>query len=103
MAIAAGGVAFFYLCRLAVFLIEGPDGPVFATYFGSAVTTMVTMVLLVVVSFSMAGAEHRAADAGAADGRHPGRAHRASQPRRLPGGGGRRAGTQQGCQQRTAR
>lgn len=55
MAIAAGGVAFFYLCRLAVFLIEGPDGPVFATYFGSAVTTMVTMVLLVVVSFSMAG------------------------------------------------
>jgi diguanylate cyclase (GGDEF)-like protein len=55
MAIAAGGVAFFYTCRLVVFLIQGPDGPVFATFFGSAVTTMVTMVLLVVVSFSMAG------------------------------------------------
>ncbi|WP_353710854.1 GGDEF domain-containing protein [Arthrobacter sp. K5] len=55
MAIAAGGVAVFYFCRLVVFLIEGPSGPVFSTYFGSAVTTMVTMVLLVVVSFSMAG------------------------------------------------
>ncbi|MFE5837050.1 GGDEF domain-containing protein [Arthrobacter sp. NPDC056493] len=55
MAIAAGGVAFFYSCRLVVFLIQGPNGPVFTTYFGSAVTTMVTMVLLVVVSFSMAG------------------------------------------------
>jgi diguanylate cyclase (GGDEF)-like protein len=55
MAIAAGGVAVFYFCRLLVFLINGQDGAVFVTFFGSAVTTMVTMVLLVVVSFSMAG------------------------------------------------
>jgi diguanylate cyclase (GGDEF)-like protein len=55
MAIAAGGVAAFYFCRLIVFLADGQDGAVFVTFFGSAVTTMVTMVLLVVVSFSMAG------------------------------------------------
>lgn len=55
MAITAGGVAAFYFCRLVVFLFQGPDGPIFATYFGSAATTLVTMVLLVVVSFSMAG------------------------------------------------
>jgi len=55
MAIAAGGVAGFYFCRLIVFLVNGQDGAVFVTYFGSAVTTMVTMVLLAVVSFSMAG------------------------------------------------
>ena len=55
MAIAAGGVAVFYFCRLLAFLINGQDGAVFVTFFGSAVTTMVTMVLLVVVSFSMAG------------------------------------------------
>ena len=47
-------VAAFYLGRLVVFLAEGPAGPTFVTYFGSAVTTLVTMVLLVVVSFSMA-------------------------------------------------
>ena len=55
MAIAAGGVAAFYFCRLLAFLINGQDGAIFVTYFGSAATTMVTMVLLVVVSFSMAG------------------------------------------------
>jgi diguanylate cyclase (GGDEF)-like protein len=54
MALAAAGVAGYYFLRLAVFLTEGPDGPVFRTYFGSGVTTLVTMVLLVVVSFSMA-------------------------------------------------
>ncbi|TAP44910.1 GGDEF domain-containing protein [Arthrobacter sp. S39] len=54
MAAAAAGLSAFYLGRLVVFLLEGPNGPTFATYFGSAVTTLVTMVLLVVVSFSMA-------------------------------------------------
>ena len=54
MAAAAGGLSAFYLGRLVVFLLEGPEGPTFVTYFGSAVTTLVTMVLLVVVSFSMA-------------------------------------------------
>lgn len=54
MAMAAGGVAVFYLLRWAAFLVEGQSGPTFVTIFGSAVTTLVTMVLLVVVSFSMA-------------------------------------------------
>lgn len=55
MAIAAAGVSVFYLGRLIVFVAAGPDSPTFVTYFGSAVTTLVTMVLLAVVSFSMAG------------------------------------------------
>ncbi len=55
MAIAAGGVSLFYFARLVVFLIAGPFSPTFMTYFGSAITTLVTMVLLAVVSFSMAG------------------------------------------------
>ncbi|MBP1234023.1 diguanylate cyclase (GGDEF)-like protein [Arthrobacter sp. PvP102] len=54
LAIAAAFFAAYYFCRLVVYLAEGPDGRVFVTYFGSAVTTLVTMVLLVVVSFSMA-------------------------------------------------
>lgn len=54
MAAAAAGLSAFYFGRLVYFLLEGPKGPTFVTYFGSAVTTLVTMVLLVVVSFSMA-------------------------------------------------
>lgn len=54
MAVAAGGLSVFYFFRWLAFLVEGPNGPVFVTVFGSAVTTLVTMVLLVVVSFSMA-------------------------------------------------
>jgi diguanylate cyclase (GGDEF)-like protein len=54
MAVAAGGLSVFYLLRWGAFMLEGQDGPVFQSVFGSAVTTLVTMVLLVVVSFSMA-------------------------------------------------
>ena len=54
MATAAGGLALFYFLRWVAFLLEGQNGPTFTTIFGSAVTTMITMVLLVVVSFSMA-------------------------------------------------
>jgi len=54
MAAAAGGLSAFYFGRFVFFLLEGQDGPTFVTYFGSEVTTLVTMVLLVVVSFSMA-------------------------------------------------
>jgi diguanylate cyclase (GGDEF)-like protein len=54
MAVAAGGLSVFYFLRWLAFLAEGQNGPTFVTVFGSAVTTMVTMVLLVVVSFSMA-------------------------------------------------
>ena len=54
MAASAGGLAVFYFFRWVAFLLEGQHGPTFNTVFGSAVTTLVTMVLLVVVSFSMA-------------------------------------------------
>ncbi|MDQ0925570.1 diguanylate cyclase (GGDEF)-like protein [Pseudarthrobacter sp. W1I19] len=54
MAAAAGGLSAFYFLRWLAFLVEGQNGPTFVTVFGSAVTTMVTMLLLVVVSFSMA-------------------------------------------------
>lgn len=53
MAAAAAGMSVFYFGRTVAFLLEGQNGPTFVTYFGSAVTTLVTMVLLVVVSFSM--------------------------------------------------
>lgn len=53
LAAAAAGMSVFYFGRLVAFLLEGQNGPTFVTYFGSAVTTLVTMVLLVVVSFSM--------------------------------------------------
>lgn len=53
-AIAAGCVAAFYVGRLVAFIAEGPVGPTFVTYFGSSVTTLVTMVFLVVGSYSMA-------------------------------------------------
>jgi diguanylate cyclase (GGDEF)-like protein len=54
MAVAAGGLAVFYSFRWLAFMVEGQDGPIFVSVFGSAVTTLITMVLLVVVSFSMA-------------------------------------------------
>ena len=54
MAVAAGTVAVYYLGRCVTFIIDGPQGEVFRTVFGSAPTTLVTMMLLVVVSFSMA-------------------------------------------------
>jgi diguanylate cyclase (GGDEF)-like protein len=54
MAAAAAGLSAFYFGRLVAFLLDGPEGPTFVTFFGSAVTTLVTMVMLVVVSFSMA-------------------------------------------------
>lgn len=54
MAVSAGGLAVYYFFRWLAFVVEGQDGRIFVTVFGSAVTTLVTMVLLVVVSFSMA-------------------------------------------------
>lgn len=53
MAIAAASLSVYYFLRLLIYLIEGPDGPTFQAYFGSAITTGITMVLLVVASFSM--------------------------------------------------
>lgn len=53
LTLAAGILAAYYLCRWPVFLMEGPDGPNFRTYFSPAVTSVLTIVLLVTVSFSM--------------------------------------------------
>lgn len=51
---ASGLLSVFYLGRCIVFVALGPRDPVFVVFFGSSVTTLVTMVLLIAVSFSMA-------------------------------------------------
>ncbi|MBB6406077.1 diguanylate cyclase [Arthrobacter sp. AZCC_0090] len=53
LALAAGILAAFFFCRGVAYLVEGPDGPDFGTYLSSAATSVVTLVLLVTVSFSM--------------------------------------------------
>jgi diguanylate cyclase (GGDEF)-like protein len=58
LAVVSGLLAAYYFGRWLAFLAEGPTGPVFLTYFGSAPTTLLTMALLVVVSFSMAVLSH---------------------------------------------
>ncbi|MGM9471684.1 GGDEF domain-containing protein [Pseudarthrobacter sp. YS3] len=55
MAASSGLVSVFYLGRMIAFLADGPHGATFELFFGSSVTTIITMVLLVVVSFSMSG------------------------------------------------
>ncbi|WP_104179265.1 GGDEF domain-containing protein [Arthrobacter sp. B0490] len=54
LAVSSGFLAILYLARCLVFVVEGPDGRIFTTYFGSGITTLITMLLLVVVSFSAA-------------------------------------------------
>lgn len=52
--VLAAWVAFsYFLTRWVVYLIDGPDGDVFSTAVGSQTTTIVSLVFLVVVSFSM--------------------------------------------------
>lgn len=50
--------AVFYALRGAVFVAVGPDHPAFTYAFGSQATTLLTMVLLVVVTFSMSIVGH---------------------------------------------
>ncbi len=52
LAVAAGFLAALYLARCLAFVAGGEDGLVFTTYFGSEITTLLTMLLLVVVAFS---------------------------------------------------
>jgi diguanylate cyclase (GGDEF)-like protein len=54
LAVGSGILAVYYLGRLVAFVADGRDGPVFSSIFGSAATTIVTAVLLVVASFTMA-------------------------------------------------
>ncbi|MCB5273048.1 putative diguanylate cyclase AdrA [Arthrobacter sp. SO5] len=54
LAVVAGLLALFYLGRVAAFAAEGRDGAVFLAVFGSATTTLLSAVVLVVASFTMA-------------------------------------------------
>lgn len=54
LAVGTCFLAVYYLGRLVTFVAEGRDGPMFTSIFGSAATTIVTAVLLVVASFTMA-------------------------------------------------
>ncbi len=52
--LASGTLAAYYAIRLVVFLAAGPRSGIFTSWFGTPSTTLITLVLLVVVSFSMA-------------------------------------------------
>lgn len=54
LAVGAGILAVFYAGRLIAFLIDGPEGQVFTSVFGSASMTVFSIVTLVVASFTMA-------------------------------------------------
>jgi diguanylate cyclase (GGDEF)-like protein len=54
MTLGCGLVAAWYFARWVVFLAVGWRDPLFDDYFGSAPTTLLTTVLLVTVSYSMA-------------------------------------------------
>jgi diguanylate cyclase (GGDEF)-like protein len=50
---AATLICVYYLARWIVFIVDGAGGDVFSRYFGSSATTIVSLVFLVAVSFSM--------------------------------------------------
>ena len=52
--LTSGALATYYAARMVVFLAAGPRSDAFVMWFGTPSTTLITMVLLVVVSFSMA-------------------------------------------------
>ena len=54
LAVGAGLLAVFYLGRLVVFLLEGSEGTLFLTVFGSVPMTICSAVIMVVASFTMA-------------------------------------------------
>lgn len=58
LTLTSGLVAVFYLLRAIVFVAVGPDHIVFRGAFGSQVTTLLTLVLLIVVTFSMSEMSH---------------------------------------------
>jgi diguanylate cyclase (GGDEF)-like protein len=54
LAVAAGVLGLAYLARLGAYLAVGPHDPTFVRWFGTAPTTLLIIVTLVTVSFSMA-------------------------------------------------
>ena len=57
-ALVSGAMAAFYLGRAVTFIAVGPEHHVFQTFFGSQATTLLILVLLVVVTFSMSNLSH---------------------------------------------
>lgn len=53
MAVTSGIVALFYLVRCGAFILDGASGSIFRTFFGPDITTLLTITLLIVVSFSI--------------------------------------------------
>ncbi len=53
LSLAAGLLAAYYLGRWMVYAVEGPASHAFRTYFGPGPSALISMVLLVTVSFSM--------------------------------------------------
>ena len=53
LSLAAGLLAIYYLGRWVVYALEGPESATFRIYFGPAPSGLVSLVLLVTVSFSM--------------------------------------------------
>lgn len=58
LALISGLMSVFYLLRGAAFVVFGPTDVVFRTAFGSQATTLLTMVLLVIVTFGMSELSH---------------------------------------------
>lgn len=58
MAVASTAIGAFYAVRTGVFIAVGPQHPVFLAGFGSQATTLLTMILLVVVTFGMSALSH---------------------------------------------
>ncbi|WP_258069666.1 GGDEF domain-containing protein [Arthrobacter sp. SX1312] len=54
LGVASGLLGLYYFGRWITFLVAGPDSYAFTTYFGTVPTTMFTIVLLLIVSFTMA-------------------------------------------------
>lgn len=50
---AAGALVLYFFARGVVYSIDGPQGQVFQTYFSPALTCLLLMWLLIIVSFSM--------------------------------------------------
>lgn len=54
LAVAAGGSGLYYFGRWIAFLAQGVDGDIFNQYFGSVPTTILNLIFMSMVSFSMA-------------------------------------------------
>jgi hypothetical protein len=51
--LSSAALAAFYAGRFISFVLDGQDGPIFTSWFGSPVTALITLVLLIVASFTM--------------------------------------------------